>query len=115
MPRSIRKIYSPRLVAESVRLARRRQSGRERKTQTNQNPVRNRPRKSPRKNRPEKSEDQERPRDSGAVLILRRRLIVSGTPVPMIELVNIDLAAQGITMNAQQARCAGLVSVGAIE
>jgi hypothetical protein len=40
----------------------------------------------------------------------------SGAPVvPMVQLVDANLAAERIPMNAQQTRGAGLISIGAIQ
>ncbi len=57
------------------------------------------------------------PRITGAVFILRsREAEVSGTPMsPMVQFVEVDLAAQSIAVNAQKPRGAGLISIGTIE
>ena len=57
------------------------------------------------------------PRITGAVFILRsREAEVSGTPMsPMVQFVEVDLAAQRIAVNAQKPRGAGLISIGTIE
>jgi hypothetical protein len=56
------------------------------------------------------------PENAGPFLFLaRRRADRLGAPVPMVQLVHADLPAQRIAMNAEQTRCPGLVSIGAIE
>src|SRR4029077_11333792 len=101
MPRSIPRICSPHRVAASARHVLRHPSGLE----PRQNELEN-------KNAGSKTA----PRFGAVFIYGKGRGWLSGAAVvAMIELVDPDLAAQRITMDAQQARGAGLISIRAIQ